>query len=417
MPWEVNQRFSDINGFGRLDNMGDTDTEDMEPDAQDGLVPRQSSKRGRDDTPTVSVKQPKAGARDQPTTRPTDPPVSPMDPPPRTDVAVTASVDKAGAGFSGESETAVMLNVKPQLNLFTETHTHVLPLRFGCSFNHVNTNMTANILKIRMNAPYDILGRTTFTQQTEAALTANGVATFQAIANTGTNPTNFANFETTLIPATAPTVVTLGTSGAGVVADANCKPGYRTWYEKLYESYHVIETQYRITFVNPETEVGRRVRVYEEHDVFTASNSSNIMPSGASPFSLNALFREVKTHIVTERNNNDDRTWVKVIEGTWRPGVWSKNVKNDEDIKTWYTTGAGPDPLWIEELVLTVRPDEYMTTFANLNCFVELRYVVQFKNPRQTVRYMQPLDTAFNLVIPTDVLQVPNTRVDWGNSA
>lgn len=188
-----------------------------------------------------------------------------------------AAASMAASSSTGTGETPVDMN-QPELGLFGETHTAILPLRFGCSFVRINNPTFTNVLKIRMNAPYNILKDSTFVLQTEATAAVTGLSTFQAAASATNNPDPFASFETTLIPATAPTA---STSGSGVVADAQCIPAWRAWFEKIYESYHVVETQYRITFVSGETTVGNRTRVYVDKDVYTTSSTGNIMPVDA----------------------------------------------------------------------------------------------------------------------------------------
>lgn len=332
-----------------------------------------------------------------------------------TVMRVGAQAANSSGGTNGTGETPVD-TIPPQLGLFGETHTAILPLRFGVSFVGINNDPTSslrsrNTLKIRMNAPYNILKDSTFINNTEGASPFYGLGTHQAKAYGSLVESVLRSFETTLVPATAPTATT---SGAGVVADANCVPAWRLWFEKIYDSYHTVETQYRITFVSPETTVGNRSRVFEDHDVYTTSSSGNIMPLDVPVMYLNSQFPKVKTTIVEERNNNDGRGWVKQISGVWRPGVWSKNTLNAEDIKGWYATGAEPTPAWNENLVLTARPDEYCTDPVNLNVFVELRYIVQFKDKKETFRYTTPASSAVALNTPGDMLQVPNAPYQWG---
>lgn len=332
-----------------------------------------------------------------------------------TVMRVGAQAANSSGGTNGTGETPVD-NIPPQLGLFGETHTAVLPLRFGCSFIGINNDSgsalrTRNTLKIRLNAPYNILKESTFFANTEGAATSYGLSTIQAKAFISPIESIFRSFETTLVPATAPTA---STTGSGVVADSQCIPGWRPWFEKIYDSYHTVETQYRITFVSPETTVGNRSRVFEENDVFTTSSTGNVMPLDVGVMYLNSQFPKVKTHILEERNNNDGRGWVKQITGTWRPGMWSKNTLNAEDIKGWYATGAEPNPAWTEQLVLTARPDEYCTEITNLNVFVELRYVVQFKDKKENFRYTSSATSTVALNTPGDVLQIPRDAFAWG---
>jgi len=327
-------------------------------------------------------------------------------------MATASNAASSTSGSNGTGETPVMLNAQPKLGLFSETHTAILPIRFGVSFNALRYESANNVLKIRMNTPYDILKDTTFVLQTEGGTPLGGVSVNQASAYTAASASTFHPFETTLITSTVPTA---STTGSGTVTSANCAPGWRSWFEKIYESYHTIETHYKITLVNPEASVSLRARVHHECDVYTTSSTGNIMPVDASPFDLNSTFKNVKSVIVQERNNNDSPGWIQEISGTWRPGEWSKNTLNSEDIKAWYATGAEPTPQWVENLVLLARTDEFNSNnYMNLNVFVELRYVVQYKDLKATFRYTQPADPTIALDTPGDVLQKPNVKYDWG---
>lgn len=328
--------------------------------------------------------------------------------------AMAGQVQNGGA--NGTGETPVDLMVKPQLGLFTETHTAILPLRFCASFIKCSAASSGTVLKIRMNAPYNILADTTFVKQTESSASAEGMSSHQAIAYTTNHDTTFTSFETSLSAAT--TGNTASETTAGIVSDGNCKPGWRNWFEKIYDSYHTIETHYKITFTSPETTIGQRVRVFVDKDVYTTSSTGNIMPVNGPPIVYNSVWKGVDTIIVQERNNNDSPGWIKSIQGVWRPNEWSKNTLNSTDIKAWYTTGAAPSPAWIEELVLLARTDEHNpNNYANLNCLVELRYVVQFKDLKQTYRYVNSTDSDIALNTPGDVVQVPFIRNDWGSPA
>lgn len=325
-----------------------------------------------------------------------------------------ANASGGGEGGTGSGETPVTMGVEPKLGLFGETHTAILPFRFGFSFNHINSTQNANnFARIRMNAPYNILRDMTFAQNLEGGGTNYGPSSHQADAYTTNNPATFNSFETTLTAATSANSATATTSG--VVADSAAIPGWRVWFEKIYESYHVMETQYRITFVNPETTVGNRQRVYIDKDVYTTTSTGNAMPTDPQPIYLNSIWKGVDTLIIEERNNNDSNGWIKQVSGTWRPNEWAKNTLNAEDIKGWYTTGVEPNPAWVENLVILARSDEYCTNPTNLNVFVELRYVVQFKDLKQGFRYPQSTDSTTALNTPGDILQVPNTRTAWGS--
>lgn len=377
-----------------------------------------TSKRPRDPTPEAGVgKVPRMDGMDN---------IAGTSP--NTNLRLGAGMAGSANGSNGTGETPVDMNVTPELGFFTETRTAILPVRFGIGLHGLRPSDSTNIVRIRMNAPYNILDNTTFVSQSEGAAVTVGPSTCQAPAGS-TNPSSLLSFETTLITSTAPTA---STSGSGVVADNGCRPAYRTWYERIYESYHTMKCDYRITITSPETSLGRRAAVYVDQDVYTTSSSGNIMPATGSQLLLNSVWKKLDKHIVGERTATDRDGWIKVIEGTWRPGQWAKNTLNAEDIKAWYSTGAAPSPAWYENLVLLFKPDEYSTESPNVNIFVELRYTVQFKDLKQAFRYPQPTGTAITFSTPSapastsitdqavaagDVLQTPLTQYPWGSDA
>lgn len=367
------------------DDMGETDMEDMEEEGNMNDITQEATMDASGDV-TMGTATP-------------------------TNMALAAKSSEGG-GTNGTGETPVNLNTRWELGIFTETRTVKLPIRFGVGFNSLRHTASANVLKLRMNAPYNILKDTTFVQQTESAATNEGVSTNQPFQyNSGNNGSILDSFETTLIPPTAPTA---STAGAGVVSTDNVVPAWRKFYDKIYESYHTIQCNYKITFINNELNMGSRAAIYVDKDVYTTSSAGNILPTDKRNFYYNAIYRGIEKHIVAERNNSTNEPWIKTITGVWKPGTWSKNTLNAEDIKAWYTAGTEPTPAWTENLVIVALTDEYNIFRSNLSCFVELEYIVQYKDLKGDIRYPYATATDIVLTIPDDILQIPNTAYDWG---
>ncbi|KAG2779336.1 hypothetical protein PC129_g11369 [Phytophthora cactorum] len=79
---------------------------------------------------------------------------------------------------------------------------------------------------------------------------------------------------------------------------------------------------------------------------------------------------------------------------------------------------AEPTPNWVENLVLGGMMDEYNgNELMNLIIFVELRYVMQWKDLKQSFRYPHSTNTVVALNNPTDVLQEPNVPCAWGSTS
>lgn len=324
----------------------------------------------------------------------------------------------SGEGSNGTGETPVDLNVPRELGILTETRTAYLPLRFGVSMNKIGTYprigaAAGNVLRIRLNTPYLPLRDTTFVSNISGASTVKGVSTHQAAGYVVTNPSSFQSFDTTIAGLTAQSNASPYNTGSGSVAQEALVPAYLNWYEKMYQSYHTIETKYRITLVNPEN--GKRTNVVHWMDSYTANNTTDITPTDQNSYFYRTYYKNIKQKIVNERTTaNDDKAWIQVIEGVWRPGQNHLNTVNAEDIKAWYATNAEPDPLWVENLVLCGLIDEYTSAYSNLNIMVELTYLVQFKDLRQDIRYPTIGQSNIQLNIPEDTVQVPNVPIDYG---
>jgi len=155
----------------------------------------------------------------------------------------------AAAGASGENggqhETQMSPVTRWELGYFTETRSTILPITYYFSMNGLN-NYDGVVAKIRLNCPYNSLIDNTFVSQTEGSTPVKGLSA-SAASLTTTNPTPLANFPTTL---TLSTPATNSTSGSGTVTAANIGPAWLAWYQKLYEAYSVIKTEYNINIVS-----------------------------------------------------------------------------------------------------------------------------------------------------------------------
>lgn len=331
-----------------------------------------------------------------------------------TGLALMAS-GGGGGPPTGAEETPVDFNTREETGCFTETRTAILPVTYYFSMSGP-TRSSPLLARLRMNCPYDILVGNTFANQTEGAPRTAGIS-FDQHPNSSTNPAPLATFPTALTGSTAATTLT---SGGGTVGDANLYPAWRKWYEKAYESYHTISTDYRITIRNANTGSTADTAVYHEFDAYTSSSTGNVIPDTTSQFYWDT-WKRIRSDKVAPKQLANGEEYVKVIQGTWRPGMVMHNVVNSTDIKTWYPTGAAPgtpNPIWVEQLVLAIflgenTPISTVNTAFGVNVKVELRFHVQFKDLRRELRYPISADTDTNFVVPDDVLQVPNTLGAW----
>lgn len=333
------------------------------------------------------------------------PPTSGMDDVDMGDsTTLAAKAAAGGVGSTGTQETPVMLNTRWELGVFTETRSAILPLRFYVSMNTLSS-VYGVALNLRLNAPYN-LTTTSMVSQTAGSTRIKGVsvdAPPDGVTNTATQLQGY----TTAI--TLPTGQTLTTSGSGVPAGADLKPAWRQWYEKLYDSYHVVKTEYRVKFRNARSAIDTDAVVYYDYDVSTANNTGNTMPTNVLQEYYKTWKHVEQVKVAPKAQANGER-YVAQIEGTWVPGSIAKNTVNATDIKTWYTTGAAPTPAWTEQLSMIAFLRNGASATTHLDVEIEVAYYVQFRDLKDTVRYPYAGMTNIDLTTPNDNIQVPFTQ-------
>lgn len=309
---------------------------------------------------------------------------------------------------TGAEETPVDFNMRRELGIFTETRTAILPLTYHFSVNQLKLH-TATPFKIRLNVPYNVLTGNTFVEQTEGATRLNGLS-FDGAPPSGTTASTMVAYDTTLIGSTAATATT---SGAGTVSAKGCIPAWLLWYEKIYESYHVIACDYRVTIRNASTSVDDQVVIFWEFDSYTTSSTGNVIPLDGNKQDYRNWKDIKQTTIAPFRGSNSER-YSTQIQGRWKPGMLKHNTTNNTDIKVWYPTGAepgSPNPIWVEQLVVLPFMKGSTSAASNLDITVEQRWTVQFKDLKLGFRYPKPADTDVNLVVPDDIMQTPNVPI------
>lgn len=320
-----------------------------------------------------------------------------------------------GGAPTGAEETPVDFNTRVETGMFTETKTVILPVTYYFSMTDLKRE-SPNLVRLRLNCPYDILVGNTFTDQTEAGLRNAGLS-FDAHPAAATNPTPLVPFPTALTGSTAATAVT---AGGGTVGPTDLYPAWLKWYEKAYESYHIMETDYKVTLRNPQTSGNSDVVIYHEFDAYTSSSTGNVIPATTGPFYWDT-WKRIKEHKIGPKQLANGEQYTHTISGTWRPGQISHNTVNSTDIKTWYPTGAAPgapNAIWVEQLVIALFPGINSTLATTnkafgMNVEVEMRFKVQFKDLKVGIRYPISTDADTNFVVPDDVLQKPNTIGAW----
>lgn len=323
--------------------------------------------------------------------------------------AVTNGASTAGNG----QETPVDLSHKPERGVFTETRTALLNHTAFFSMNKVDKSEPV-VLRVRLNAPYSIYDDNTLVAQTINVAKLKGLSNCQSSEISANNYTTFTasnNFPTVIVGATAkmPTF-----TSAGAITDTAAIPAWRTYYEAIYESYSTISCDYTIYFEYSNNDPSAGSSIFIDKDAYTASSTGNVIPTSSVALQNYLVWKRVQQKRFGPRYTTGagvaETTHHHTIKGRWTPGSIAKNTRNEEDIKTWYATGAGPTPNWVENLVLLGMADTFGTSSSesNFNIRVDLEYTVQFKDLKAHLRYPNSTDPIKQiLTMPAMGIQVP----------
>ena len=334
----------------------------------------------------------------------TKPPSSGMDDVEMKDsTTLSAKAAGGGDGGTGTQETPVLLNTRWELGVFTETRSAILPLRFYLSMNKLDS-VQGVAFNLRLNAPYN-LTTTAMVSQTAGATRVKGVSVDAPPDGLTNTSTQLQGYTTGITLATGQA---LTTSGSGVPPDVDLHPAWRLWYQKLYDSYHVVKTEYRVKFRNARSAIDTDAVVYYDYDVSTANNTGNTMPTNLGQ-EYYKTWKHVQQVKVAPKAQANGEKYVAKIEGTWVPGSIAKNTVNATDIKTWYTTGAAPTPAWTEQLSMVAFLRGGASATTHLEVEVDVAYYVQYRDLKDTVRYPYAGMPNIDLTTPNDNIQVPFT--------
>lgn len=314
---------------------------------------------------------------------------------------------RAGASSSanqGAHETPVMPHYA-EIG-FPETYTTIIPDTIYLSVNDLDAIGSGtddlNKIEIRLNSPYSpMVNSGDLVSQTDNTAVATGVSV-NMMPNADTQPAAGSTAGVLEFPYTFTT---------------SHKAKWLKWWEQMYDVYHVMETHYEVTIAHARSGASEHIAIecLYEQDQYGATSSGNRMPAANYHEMINwPRIKSVRIDGIGTGNANK-LPFINKIVGTWRPGQNSHNTTNDGDIKTWNTTGAVPDPVYVESLHMRFfrSPlNNFAQTTASgtlgANVQIKLYYKVQFKDLKQQFRYPRTADVAANtidLVAPTDILQ------------
>lgn len=342
----------------------------------------------------------------------------------------------SGGGNTVSKETPI--SNYPSLTYgLQETHTTILPWTGWLSAGGLDKTTPAQ-LKIRLNAPWDMIDVTT--QTTPADATINTTKGFYA--NTWNSLGRYNNSTTVAFPEQF-------TSNS---TEATERPAWREYWVQLYQHYTVLSCEYEIIVHNPLQLMQTDSHLAMMHDTIYVDDGINLgLPSQMNTDII--IGKDIDTFSDTATSTGNvtpaayysqmraykNMEWIpvkggqkQVIRGTYKPGSAKRNIVNDGDVKTWTATGTTL-PNLKEYLTLNFWTDPFFAgaggnNFDNAglmvgtgtgrkgccNIEINLRYIVQFKDLKLQARWPNTVTANQNITQTlSDTLVSGNAYQRW----
>ena len=301
--------------------------------------------------------------------------------------ASSTATAPAGGGKKGIAHETPISTFNPFLGI-PDTANVILPWTSYLTWV-TPSDKTSVSLEIRLTSPYDPLVSQVVAPSPSAAVAGgrfNAKPAFDTVG--GSWPAS---------PGSYPTTLTVGNN-------VNEAPYYRGYYDKLYGSYACLGCEYKLTFQNTvRTEANRDVVICYGVDSFSNANTGRRFPN--APVAIMKYWPDLSWTTVKSTGDKTTDGAYTVIQGQYKTGTVSRNVQNDEDLKTW--TQVGSTPSLSEHLVLRLFNAEFNKTDEHIPIMVkiEMKFIVQYKDKNVNARYPSTAQTPFQLAIPTDFFQ------------
>lgn len=305
-----------------------------------------------------------------------------------TEPMLAASRMESGgiADTSGRtSETPV--SIPPTITYgLQDTHTTILPTVFW--FSCTNLSQTTPLtLRLRLNSYNDIICGSTNIKASIPDQTPYMIN--RKVADKTYNSTI-----STALATFPPFPDTIAENG-----DPKC--WYKPYWDALYEYYTVLGVEYEIIYNNPRAGGRHNLVAYT---VETTGTTQSTSIAQETPLRDLYGFKQVRFENVQCRDNSMQQCF-SIIKGNYKPGQAKRDVSNDGDVKLWTRTAANATPTYLEALQLmhyahplALSREEDSALGHNLLVQVRMKYIVQFKQPKQSMKY--PMTTASELAIP-----------------
>lgn len=245
--------------------------------------------------------------------------------------------------------------------------------------------------------------------------------------NPGTNPTTYRATATTSTDSGFSEIFKSKANNDDLLANfpiepslANGAPKWTNWdaWAKMYQVYTVIKVYYKLTIHHPQNANDNGAVIITHQQSRTASdNDENKTIQDGNLYQYLGLENHRKYSVGPGVVDGADKGSFTIIEGTYKPGMYKRNVINDTDVKTWNKISDTPD--LIDELWVGFFHDplRWNNRAQHLNCSLEMKAVVQFKDLVEAFRYPAGQSSAINLTTPADFRHYTATLPAFFNSA
>ena len=333
--------------------------------------------------------------------------------------AVALTRTSTAASTTGQSKGTPVLNIPPSFP-FKNVTTGYLTHYGAFSANDLTSSAeTLNLFKIRMNTyrlPY--ADNTAMVNQTSYTAPNRGLSTTKVGNYTITSATG-AGCETIYHRSCANhSLYTTNATAATDRADL---------YDTLYGAYTVTKCEWQMIIDYPyqliANTAGTEAALNFAYNQVgppcgrqTAKAFAHYEVSGDSVTDVN-LNNNMACNVMETRFTDAYDTTAEIepnqqqtISGVWYPGKIKHHCLNDSDIDVWTATGSVPTSNHLEHLIIqlknSVKSNNPTTMKYSVNCYIKLRYTVQFRELAEHVMFPNTATgSSIVLTFPTDIQQ------------
>lgn len=290
---------------------------------------------------------------------------------------------------NGNQETPITRH--PPTFGFPETMTTVVPYVTYFSVTPGATGLGTNVT-IGVNSLYDIMAGHTVTAATASTACAAGNI-YNCIIPRASTPA----FGTSLFQ--FPSAISAGTS--------TLEAGqWRGVWDKLYDYYTVLGAEVDISVENCVSGANNADILLAWGYDSTGVNNGNTFPTNTQQSEMEH-WPGVKWKLVPWAANNDSAMSAKLTL-RYKANQVKRDVRNDEDVKTW--TAVGSVPTYRERLRLYFFEGPFNTVACSAaNVKITIRHIVQYKDLKVNLRYPSSnsaAQTAFAVNFATDIFNI-----------